>query len=518
MAEEMNFSQLAGQVMMIGYAGSAPSAEIFEWIKNRNLGGIKVFGWNTDNLSVLKKSIEDMQEAALTSGLGIPLFIATDQEGGWIRHVRGNTSITPGNMALGASQIINDSYMTAYYIGKELKALGINMNFAPTIDLLKNPDAHVIGSRAFSDDPLRTAVLATAFANGMRNAGVISTAKHFPGHGRTAIDSHGRLPIIDTPLDKLLSTDLFPYKFLIKENIPAIMSGHLAFPNITGDRRPASLSSVFLQDILRNKMEFDGIIITDDMQMIGALYKNNVSESSLEALRAGNDIILISRNLTEYDRIRNLIIRELNNDPDFEKQIRKSVERILRVKYEYLDMETSHLRVKSQSTYPIPAEGAAAFFYQQAFRSVSMLQNNKPIRKPGANERILLAGPFRFFFEEGLKRFPNADTYSIPYSPELESDLGRIAQIASRYDTIIFCTANAAGIEILNTLKNSRSRVIVLSVRSPANLLNLDWIDGGVAVYGTGRESFAAGFAAIAGDFIPEGILPLVTHETKESN
>ena len=518
MAEQMDFSQLAGQVMMIGYAGSVPSEEVFEWIRSRNLGGIKVFGWNTDNLSILKQSIEDMQKAALESELGIPLFIATDQEGGWIKHVRGNTSITPGNMALGASQIINDSYMTAYYIGKELKALGINMNFAPTIDLLINPDAHVIGSRAFSDDPHRTAILATAFTNGMRNAGVICTAKHFPGHGRTAIDSHGRLPIINTPLDELLLTDLLPYKFLIKENIPTIMSGHLAFPSVTNDRRPASLSSVFLKDILRKKMEFNGVIITDDMQMIGALYKNNVSESSLEALKAGNDIILISRNLADYDRIRNLIIREMRNDPDFEKQIRKSVERILKVKYEYLDMETSRLRVKSQSTYPVPAEGAAAFFYQQAFRSVSMLQSDKLIKKPEANERILLAGPFRLFFEEGLKRFPNADTHSIPYSPALESDLRRMAQVASRYDTIIFCTANADGIEILNTLKNSRSRVIVLSVRSPANLLNLDWIDGGVAVYGTGRESFTAGFAVIAGDFIPEGVLPLVTQETEASN
>ncbi|MCL2792813.1 MAG: glycoside hydrolase family 3 protein [Spirochaetaceae bacterium] len=517
-AEQMNLSQLAGQVMMIGYAGSVPPPEIFEWIRDRNLGGIKIFGWNTDDLSVLKRSIEDMQEAALTSGLRIPLFIATDQEGGWIRHVRGNTSITPGNMALGASQVIHDSYMSGYFIGKELKALGINMNFAPTIDLLINPNAHVIGSRAFSDDPLRTAILGTAFTNGMRNAGVICTAKHFPGHGRTAIDSHGRLPIIDgISLDELFLTDLLPYDFLIRENIPAIMSGHLAFPDVTGNRRPASLSSFFLKDVLRGKMGFNGLIITDDMQMIGALYKNNVSASSLEALRAGNDVVLISRNLIEYDRIRNLIIREMSIDPDFERQIRKSVERILIIKYEYLDMETSHIRARRQNIYPVPAEGAAQFFYQQAFRSVSLLRSDKPLTKPGENERILLAGPFRLFLEEGVKRFPNAHTHFFPYSPFFrarEIDLRVMPEIVSRYDTVIFCTANDAGIEILRTLENSRARIIVLSTRSPANLLGLEWITEGVAVYGTGRESFAAGFAAIAGDFIPEGILPLATRES----
>ncbi|MCL2480550.1 MAG: beta-N-acetylhexosaminidase [Spirochaetaceae bacterium] len=517
----MDFSQLAGQVMMIGYMGSAPSAEVIEWIKERNIGGIKIFGWNTNDLSLLQKSIEEMQKAALKTELKIPLFIATDQEGGWVRHVKGSSSITPGNMALGASEIINDSYMTGFYIGKELKALGINMNFAPTVDILINHEAHVIGPRAFSDDPLRTAILATSYANGMKEAGIICTAKHFPGHGRTSDDSHGRLPIIETTLDELFSTDLLPYDFLIKENLPSIMSGHLAFPSVTGDKRPASLSPFFLKDVLREKMEFNGIIITDDMQMNGALYKNSLSESCLAALKAGNDIVMVSRDLSEYEKIRNLIISEMRNNPDFEKQIRKSVERIISVKHEYLDMETSQLKKAIQNIYPIPAEGAPLFFHQQAFRSVSLLQGDKLIKKPEENERILLAGPLRLFFEEGLKRFPNADSYFFPYNPfykAQENDLKKMPDIASGYDTVIFCSANVAGIEILKTLKNSRCRVIVLSVLSPASLSSLRWLDGGVAVYGTGRESFTAGFAAIAGDFIPEGVLPLVTKDTQKSD
>jgi len=514
-AEKMSFSQLAGQVMMIGYAGSVPSPETFRWIRENEVGGIKIFGWNTNDLTVLRNSIEEMQRAALQTEFKLPLFIATDQEGGWIRHVRGNTSITPGNMALGAAGIMNDSYMSGFFIGKEMKALGINMNFAPTIDILINQDAYVIGPRAFSDDALQTAILATAFANGTRSAGIIATAKHFPGHGRTPVDSHGRLPVLDTTLDELFSADLLPYEFLIRENIPAIMSGHLAFPVITGHRRPASLCSFFLQDVLRRKMQFNGIIITDDMQMRGALYKRSVSESSLAALKAGNDIILISRNMADYEATRNLIIRELNINPEFEKQIRKSVERIISLKDKYLADKTISVS-ELRSRYPIPAEGAPAFFQQQAFRSVSLLRSDKLIRKPEENERILLVGSPRLFFQEGLRRFPNANTYTFQFSSFFrvrEYDFARLPNVASRYDVVIFCSSNTASLELLRTLENSRARVIVLSVLSPAGLQELDWLDGGVAVFGTGRESFAAGFAAIAGDFIPEGILPIVSQK-----
>ncbi len=517
-AEKMSLSQLAGQVMMIGYMGSTPPPEIIEWIKDRNIGGIKIFGWNSDNLSVLSKSIEQMQKAAEKTEFKLPLFIATDQEGGWVRHVKGNSSVTPGNMALGASEIINDSYMTGFYIGKELKATGINMNFAPTVDILINHEAHVIGPRAFSDNPLKTAVLATSYANGMKEAGIICTAKHFPGHGRTADDSHGRLPVIETTLDELFEADLLPYDFLIKENLPSIMSGHLAFPSITGNKMPASISSFFLKDILREKMQFDGIIITDDMQMNGALYKNSLSESCLAALKAGNDIVMVSRDLAEYEKIRNLIIKELAINPDFEKQIRKSVKRIISVKYEYLENKERGINLKepAKNINAVPAEGASPFFYQQAFRSVSLIQSGKLIKKPEADEKILLAGPLRLFFDEGLKRFPNADSYYFPYNPfykAWENDLKTLPNIASRYDTVIFCTANPAGIELLESLKKSKCKVIVLSILSPASLSDFSWLDSGVAVYGTGRESFTAGFAAIAGDFIPEGTVPLTNKE-----
>ena len=259
--------ELLGQVFLVGYSSEVPTPELLAWLNGRNLGGVKIFGWNADDLPTLADSVSRMQKAAYGTRHGLPLFVATDQEGGWVRHVKGSTSITPGNLALGASGLPYDSYMTGFYIGQELKILGINMNFAPTVDVYVNPEAHVIGPRAFSSDPVLTGVLAAAYYRGMEKAGIVCAAKHFPGHGSAEGDSHGTLPLLPTGYDELWKRDLLPYRMLIAEGLPAILSGHIGFPNITKDRKPASLSPFFAHDVIRKNLGFQGLLITDDLYM-----------------------------------------------------------------------------------------------------------------------------------------------------------------------------------------------------------------------------------------------------------
>ncbi len=513
----MSDSQLAGQILMLGYWGENPSDEILSWITERNIGGVKIFGWNAENLYTLQKSIKKMQDASALGEYSIPLFIATDQEGGWVRHVKGSTSITPGNMALGASGYIKDSYDTGKFIGQQLSYLGINMNFAPTVDILFNHNAHVIGPRAFSDDPVRTSVLATSYMNGMRDSGIISTAKHFPGHGRASDDSHGKLPLIHADLDDLKKTDLLPYDFLIREDIPAIMSGHLAFPDITEKEIPASLSPFFLKKLLRDDMHFKGIIITDDMQMTGAFYiSSDIADNCLEAVSGGNDIIMVSHGPDAYDRIYKKIRDKIKDDPGFKNQVIESVRRILKIKLDY--MKGNDNRYKFGNTSPddiennIPSKEAEDFFLQNAFRSVSPAGTSNGVPVPDKNENILLAGQFSLFFEEGKKRFPDAETYYFPYNPFYEarqSDLVNLPDIVKKYDKVIFCLANPGSMQLLGNLSSFRDKIIVVSTLSPVYIDYLGWIKYGLAIYGTGRESFAAGFSAIKGDFKPEGRIPI---------
>src|SRR5574344_460834 len=295
LADRMTDDELLSQILMFGWAGAEPSELLNQWVTDRGLGSVKVFGWNTDNIILVARAVKSLQEKSQIRPYKIPLFVATDQEGGWIRHVKGETSDTPGNLAIGASGYPIDAYYSGFYINREIRALGINMNFAPDVDLYTNINSTVIGARSFGSDPQKVGVLGAAFAAGSMAAGVIPTAKHFPGHGDTSLDSHGKLPEMYIDFDTLMNSELVPFKYLIKENIPAIMSGHLCFPQITNDGAVASLSKKFLTDVLRNKLGYNGLIITDDIMMNGAtIYGGYLYNAVTLAIRAGNDIVISS--------------------------------------------------------------------------------------------------------------------------------------------------------------------------------------------------------------------------------
>ena len=273
LVDAMSDEDALAQTFMLGWrdvADGGPSPLIQEWIQRRHVGAVKVFGWNTADTPRLARNIGIFQRLAAQNPYSTPLLVATDQEGGLVRHVKGDTNDTPGAMAIGASGFPEDAYNSGYYIGRELSVLGINMNFAPTVDLYTNHSSVLIGPRSFGDYPEYAGIMGIAFARGLLAAGVIPTAKHFPGHGDTELDSHGVLPSIDAPFDVLWNRELVPYRMMAKERIPAVMSGHIAFPNTESVGVPASLSKWFLSDVLRERIGFRGIVITDDMIMNGA--------------------------------------------------------------------------------------------------------------------------------------------------------------------------------------------------------------------------------------------------------
>ena len=515
LAAAMDDQELLGQVLLLGYYGYEPSPEIERSISVRKTGGIKIFGWNVGDIPSLAASVKSMQERAQENRFRIPLFIVTDQEGGWVRHIRKGTSETTGNLGLGATNIPRDSYLTGYYIGLEMRALGINVNFAPTVDIYTNPKANVIGPRAFSDDPVQTGVLATAFFKGMDSAGVIATAKHFPGHGNADADSHSVLPVIHSGMETVWDTDLVPYRFLIREGIPAIMTGHLAFPEITGDFMPATLSSFMLTDLLRDRMGFKGLIITDDLIMYGVQSLSyDTATITIMAIMAGNDLVLISRTPELHEKIFNRLLAEMKTDPEFKARVIQSAERVLRTKMAYLKKPGA---VPLFPELPALAEDVISpegrdFFIDQSFRSVAPVQWPGDYTPPDPSGKILLAGQYDEFFDEGSDFYPDADRFPISYSPfyyPVEKEKNRFRQTADRYDTIIFCLANPNSLEILKTLENFNGNLIVLSVLTPIYLTEVPWADHSLALFGTTPDSFRAGFSVIRGVYTPTGTVPL---------
>lgn len=517
LVSKMNDEELLAQILMFGWAGEEPSYLLNRWISDRGLGSVKIFGWNTDNTDNVAKAIKEVQERAQKRKLKIPLFVATDQEGGWIRHVKGDTTETPGNMAIGATRLPYDAYNSAYYISREINALGININFAPTVDLYTNINSSVIGSRSFGESPDFVGKLGVEFMKGSMAAGVIPTAKHYPGHGDTSLDSHGKLPEISANYDTLMSRELVPFKYLIEENIPAIMSGHLSFPKILKDGEPASLSKKFLIDILRNELKYEGLIITDDMMMNGAtMYAGSVSAAFTMAIRAGNDIILSSTTAELNENLWTRNLELMKTDEEFKTLVKKAARRVILAKLKYFksenaaplypDLKTVHERV--------PDKEGEKFFLAQACRAVTLYKKGDfPYKKK--NERILLAGQKQFdnFFTEAQKRYGECSHFKFDYElGPIQTDWmgNQIEKLALGYDTIIFCVANERSSQIAERLKKLKGKkVIIISVLTPVPVLKFDWADTILFGYSYSKVSFKALFGALNGEYEPKGVLPL---------
>ena len=521
LVDAMTPEELIAQTLMIGWIGEDPSPEIVEWIRESNLGGVKIFGWNGGNLDRLARTIGSMQRHALEHPLSIPLLTATDQEGGWVRHVKGSgdltTRVTPGNMAIGASSLPYDAYQSGYYIGHELRALGINMNFAPTIDVYINPEAHVIGPRAFSDDPVQSGVLGAAFYRGMDEARVIATAKHFPGHGNASEDSHGVLPIIQDDMQILTERDLIPFRMLIREGVPAILSGHLNFPRVTGDSRPASLSAYFKQELLREQMGFDGLVITDDLYMggaweYGAEYSWGISEIVIEALAVGTDMVMLSRTPEFGGEMLTGLLERYETDDAFASRIRDAAARVLRTKHDYLHGADRVPLEPDPALLPnlMSEELGTTFFRDQAARSIAVARPGSIPLETG--ERTLLVGKDRDFLRIGADLIPGAETYPILstwFAGAPPAELEAVRQAAAGYDRVIVCLSDPYTAEIIDALEGIPARTTVFSILTPVYLQELEWVESAIAVFGWGEESFRAGFSVLLGQTPALGTMPV---------
>ncbi|MDY2839709.1 MAG: glycoside hydrolase family 3 N-terminal domain-containing protein [Treponema sp.] len=513
--EQMTDAELFSQILMFGWAGAEPSELLVQWV-NRGLGSVKVFGWNTDNIYQVAKSISSVQKSAYSTRFKIPLFVATDQEGGWIRHVKGDTSITPGNMAIGASGYPIDSWYSAYYISMEIKALGINMNFAPTVDLFTDHNSTIIGTRSFGDDPEKAGILGSAFVSGSLAAGVIPTVKHFPGHGDTSIDSHGRLPVINIDLETLKNRELIPYEYLIKENVPAVMSGHLSFPQIEPSGCPASLSRYFLTDLLRNQLGYKGLIITDDMTMVGATsYAGSLSNAFRMAVEAGNDIILSSTTALLNESLWTKNLDLMSTDPEFRKKVKDAAYRVIKVKLDYYKSGNPIAPLypdANQIDNFVPDKDGEKFFIEQACRSVTATKKGTFPLTQSNGGRILLAGSLSGFFETGKAHYPEAGEFRFNYDigpNETQWVIDNLPKTAAGYDTIVLCVSNENHKRIAEIFKNTNKKVIILSTMSPIIVENMNWVDSILLGYSWRCEySLKAMVSALAGDYEPKGVLP----------
>ena len=312
------------------------SPAMIKTIQKYHLGGIILAGSNIKDIEQVVKLVEQTQ----SSMPRIPLFIAADQEGGQVVRSRLGTRM-PCNMALGATRSPDLARQVGQAIGEELKVLGINVNLAPVLDIVSNPD-NPIGIRSFGGEPQLVADLGTAYIQGLNEAGVIAAAKHFPGHGNAPFDSHFDLPVVLDKKDSLLKGDLHPFQQAINQNMDMMMTAHVAFPGLDGKQvkskrdgkaifLPATLSYKTLTQLARKEMGFRGVFITDAMNMRSITQHFGEEEAVILAVKAGLDIICMPKDLNQAYQA---LIRAVKTGVIPEERINQSVKRIISLKLE----------------------------------------------------------------------------------------------------------------------------------------------------------------------------------------
>ncbi|MFQ5881644.1 MAG: beta-N-acetylhexosaminidase [Candidatus Methylomirabilales bacterium] len=323
----MTLKEKIGQLCLFGFDGLTPSSTLRGFLQEWGLGGVILSGSNLKSPPQILELTRRLQE--LTAGPS--LFIAVDQEGGRVSRLKPPFTPFPPPARLGALRSEELARRVGGVIGRELGAVGINLNFAPVLDVHTNPENPIIGDRAFASDPDVVARLGIAFFQGLQVEGVLATGKHFPGHGDASTDSHLELPVVNQPVDRLERVELHPFHRAIEAGLSMLMTAHVLYPTLDPDL-PATLSPVILTRLLRSTMGFQEIIVSDDLSMQAIAGRWPVEEAACRFFEAGGDLLLMVQDASAQQQILDGLMHAVQSRRFPEARIEASVNRVLRVK------------------------------------------------------------------------------------------------------------------------------------------------------------------------------------------
>ncbi|WP_195987227.1 beta-N-acetylhexosaminidase [Clostridium sp. D53t1_180928_C8] len=330
--DNMTLQEKIGQLLIVGFDGITLDDNIRNLIKNKCIGGVIFFGDNVNSLMEVINLINEFKD--INKENKVPLFISVDEEGGVVSRVPQEFKKLPSAPYVASFNSKEICYKEGDIIANELKLKGYNMDYAPVLDILSNPQNTVIGNRAFGENAEIVSNLAVEVMRGIQDNGVISVVKHFPGHGDTSVDSHYGLPLVEKSLEELRQLEFIPFENAIKNGADAIMASHILLKNIDSEN-PATMSKIIISNILRESMEFKGVIITDDMTM-GAITENyNIGEAAIKSIEAGVDIVLVCHGYDNEIEVITSIEEAIANGIISEERINESVYRILYLKNKY---------------------------------------------------------------------------------------------------------------------------------------------------------------------------------------
>lgn len=517
MIGRMSVDEKIGQLLLFGIGGRDVGPVAKAHITRRFVGGLILYDRNIQHPAQVAALTAALQQTAQETPNSIPLFIAIDQEGGIVNRLQKGATVLPGNLALGATRSRALAEKAGELTAIELAAVGINLNFAPVMDVNTNPENPVIGVRSFGESPQLVSQLGTAYIRGLQQNGVLAVAKHFPGHGDTNLDSHKKLPTVTHDKTHIATVELAPFRAAIETGVAAIMSAHVLYPTLD-KKMPATLSHRILTRLLRSQLGFNGLIITDDLEMKAINDQYEIGDAAVLALHAGADMIVIPWTLKKQQRVYNALRQAVRTLKISETRLNISVRRILKYKgtcgafdkpvvsAENLQGRNSPLSLVGRKQHREIAEAIAT-------RAITLVKNTEGILPLSAEpqEPVLLLSPSRLFSNTVLKAHTDISNIAPIYIPQqLNAELLIPQFLQTEPSVIVAGIVNAQQADLMHQLSQKTDvPIIVISLKSPYLLGKCPDVACSIAAYDAHYNSILAAVEVLLGKKQATGKLPV---------
>ena len=518
--KDLSLQEKLGQLLIIGFKEPKLTDEIRNLIREYKFGNFILFARNIENLTQLENLTHDIHEEVIAS-TGIMPFIAIDQEGGNTVRIMDKSTFYPGPMSLSATKLSNSNDV-GHMMGKHLMALGINMNFAPLLDINNNPKNPIIGIRSFSDKPEIVSKYGIEMIKGMQDEGIIATAKHFPGHGDVEMDSHLGLPVLPFDKKRLYDMELKPFKEAIDNGVDNIMTAHIIFKEVDKEN-PATLSEDILKGILRKELKYKGLITSDCMEMKAISEGITTPIGVYRGLKAGIDIACVchtkQRQIDSIEKLKQVINDNIISMEEIDEKIKKilyyknKVYSVMKNKYfrneKNLDIFKDNNQEKilqnmvdSSLTFvngkKLEIKGKALVYWCKQYASTiaeDVLNNN--------------------FIDILLKReIPSFNL--IQYIPKQYNQ--ELVDKSKEYETVIFLSFNAFQIEsqakMINEINKVAKNFFVISMRNPYDYLKIDENINYYTLYESTPNSMRTIVKFLKGEIEANGKLPITLNHS----
>lgn len=514
----MTRKEQIGQRLVTGFPGTELTDDYKRMVRDHKIANVTLFRENIESCAQLRRICGEIQ-SLVREETGHAAFITIDQEGGVVSRLPSDGVNVPGAMAVAATKDPENAYRAGLLTGRQLRSLGVNFDFAPVADVNINPANPVIGARSYGDDPREVGRYVCRMFQGLSDGGVLSSAKHFPGHGDTDVDSHLALPKVDKSRDELEKAELVPFRMAIKAGVPAIMTTHILFPQIEPEYLPATMSRRILTGLLRGELGYDGLIVSDCMEMQAIRDYFGTVKGAVAALGAGVDMVLITHSTLlsgEAAVEAEKALMEGRLDPD---EMERSAGRILALKEKWAD---GHSDAK-----------AAAFDRDEArAESLAMLQKTiTEVSRPrtgavSCGERPLCIGCSSFrsslvgnvddgrdnLFGILMAELLGGDHADMTVEPDGERIARLVAEAADHTAAVVgLCEGRRyeGQRRLVKALADARIPVIAVSLRSPYDLAGLPETVWALAAYEYSPDSIRAAAKVIKKETVPTGRLPV---------